>query len=485
MSLTTVAEIRKNIKHPIVDCDGHWREWQPVFEEYIREIGGNGIADDYLKAKGKRSVQDNWYTASPEERHNKRLRRSTAWGNPSQSVLNYGTTKLPRLMRSRLDDLGIDFSIIYPTSAMGIIGIRNEAMRKAATRAFNTMTADIFSEMKDRFAPVAFISNHSVQEAIDEVTHIRKELGMRAIVMHVSLLKKQKEGQGFYVDTLGLDSDENWDPFWQTCVDLGVAVTTHGGALSWPDHASTTNFTYNHIGHFAQANQAAAKAVFLGGVTRRFPNLNFAFLEGGAGWASNLLLDLVGHWEKRNVETMEQFLRPDLLDVKGFGDLINEWGDERMKKVGVSEVITNVIQGGVPTLEELTTRERPYYDDYSAIQVKSKQELRDLYSANFYFGCEADDKTTAWAFDKRLKTRLNPVFSSDLSHWDALVMEETVPEAHELLEDGWLDEHDWKDFMFGNAVRLHGGMNPDFFKGTPIEAEVAKELAKGKVSVRA
>jgi hypothetical protein len=246
-----------------------------------------------------------------------------------------------------------------------------------------------------------------------------------------------------------------------------------------------TNFTYNHIGHFAQANHAFAKAVFLAGIPRRFPNLNFAFLEGGAGWAANLLLDLVGHWEKRNIETMEEFLRPDLLDVNKFGELINEWGDDRMKKIGVSEVITNIANGGISSLEQLTQRERPYYDDYTKIQVKTKQELRDLYAKNFYFGCEADDKTTAWAFDKRLKARLNPVFSSDLSHWDAMVMEHTVPEAYELIQDGWLNDEDFKDFMFGNAVRLHGGMNPDFFKGTPVEKEAAETIAAAKAKVAA
>ena len=50
---------------------------------------------------------------------------------------------------------------------------------------------------------------------------------------------------------------------------------------------SPTNFTYNHIGHFADAGHAAAKGIFLGGVTRRFPELRFAFLEGGVGWARN------------------------------------------------------------------------------------------------------------------------------------------------------------------------------------------------------
>jgi hypothetical protein len=59
---------------------------------------------------------------------------------------------------------------------------------------------------------------------------------------------------------------------------------------------SPTNFAYNHIGHFAAAGHATAKAIFLDGVTRRFPELRFAFLEGGVGWASQLFGDLIEHW---------------------------------------------------------------------------------------------------------------------------------------------------------------------------------------------
>ena len=48
---------------------------------------------------------------------------------------------------------------------------------------------------------------------------------------------------------------------------------------------SISNYVYNHIGSFAAANDAFCKALFLGGVTRRFPELNFGFLEGGVAWA--------------------------------------------------------------------------------------------------------------------------------------------------------------------------------------------------------
>jgi hypothetical protein len=138
--------------------------------------------------------------------------------------------------------------------------------------------------------------------------------------------------------------------------------------------------------------------------------------------------------------------------------------------------MSNFRSEDLSSLKDITDRERPYLDDFKYLDVSSKRELGELFSKNFYFGCEADDKTTVWAFDERFGSRLKPVFSSDISHWDALVMAETVPEAYELLEDGLLSEADFRDFAFANAVRLHGGMNPSFFAGTAVEAAARDEL---------
>src|SRR2546422_2671852 len=72
--------------------------------------------------------------------------------------------------------------------------------------------------------------------------------------------------QGF--DQLGLDSEYDYDPLWQKCRELGVAPTFHTGGRSYGERNSPSNFTFNHIGHFAAAGHNVAKALFLGGVTR-------------------------------------------------------------------------------------------------------------------------------------------------------------------------------------------------------------------------
>ncbi len=56
-------------------------------------------------------------------------------------------------------------------------------------------------------------------------------------------------------------------------------------------------------------------------------------------------------------------------------------------------------------------------------------------------------------------------------------MGEVVPEAHELVEHGLLTADDFRDFMFANAVRFWGEVNPTFFKGTVVEKQAAEALA--------
>jgi predicted TIM-barrel fold metal-dependent hydrolase len=80
-----------------------------------------------------------------------------------------------------------------------------------------------------------------------------------------------------------IDSDYDYDPVWAKCVELGVAPSFNSPGTGIGFRGSISNFMYNHIGHFASTSEAVCKALFFGGVTRRFPTLKFAFQEGGVG----------------------------------------------------------------------------------------------------------------------------------------------------------------------------------------------------------
>jgi hypothetical protein len=86
----------------------------------------------------------------------------------------------------------------------------------------------------------------------------------------------------------------------------------------------------------------------------------------------------------------------------------------------------------------------------------------------------------ALAFDTHLNpfgSRLNAMFGSDIGHFDVPDMRLVIEEAYELVEDNLITGDDFRDFAFANAVRLHGGANPDFFVGTAVEKEAAEVLA--------
>jgi len=46
--------------------------------------------------------------------------------------------------------------------------------------------------------------------------------------------------------------------------------------------------------------EGTCRSLVFGGVPMRFPNLRFAFQEGGVAWAAALLAGIISHYEKRN-----------------------------------------------------------------------------------------------------------------------------------------------------------------------------------------
>ena len=209
------------------------------------------------------------------------------------------------------------------------------------------------------------------------------------------------------------------------------------------------------------------KSLFLGGVTNRFPDLRFLFLEGGVGWARSLLADLMGHWSKRNGEAIQQF-NSSKVDHARFLELYKQFAGSLYRE-GLTD----------PLGARLGPHEETDYDDFATCGVKVKKDFLDRFVEPFYFGCEADDPITSSAFDalrNPLGARLNAVMGSDISHWDVPDMREALDEAWEPVEKGQMTLRDFRDFVFTNPVKLWTALNPDFFKGTRVEAAVSKEL---------
>src|SRR6266700_205141 len=342
-------------------------------------------------------------------------------------MLDRATAMMPKLLYDRLDELGLDFVIVYPTAGLRFPRIQDDATRRAVIRAYNVVSADYLSDLGDRLTPAAIIPMHTPDEAIAELEFVTKQLGSKVGMFGSNMARKVPAAAAndpdtarfaVWYDVLGIDSDYDYDPVWAKCVELGIAPTFHSASLNQGLRLSPTNFCYSHIGHFAAAGHATAKGIFLGGVTRRFPELRFAFLEGGVGWASQLFGDLMEHWERRNAGALES-MRPDKLDRK----LLME----QVEKYGYAEHAAALrARDGWPDPDLWMTGGVDDIDDFGACKITKKQDWIDLYVTPYYFGCEADDRMNATAFLKLnpFDAQLNAIYSSDIGHFDVIDMRE-------------------------------------------------------------
>ena len=195
------------------------------------------------------------------------------------------------------------------------------------------------------------------------------------------------------------------------------------------------------------------------------------------------LIETVDLWKKRNPKYMRENLDPTVLNREEVLRYYEEYGSER-------------VRSHLSEMREYFARPRPEYwrgsspmtpradlDDWGPAKIQKKEDIRDLFIPNFYFGCEGDSSINPLAFNSKVNpmgVRLRTIFGSDMGHFDVLDFEGVLEEAYEQVDDGSMTKEDFKDFVFHNPIHMYTGMNPDFFVGTKIEAEV--ERAKKKLA---
>jgi predicted TIM-barrel fold metal-dependent hydrolase len=466
-----IAWVRERVDHPIVDADAHLVEPFPLFLDELRQILGHDAEIEFNRSRYHTlySGLATWASASSEERRWDWRVAPSWWGTPVEAT-DRTAAYVPELLHRRVEQLGLDHALVYPSIGLGLPRIPEADLRVASCRALNSYLARATGEYRDRLTAVAVIPTSTPLEAIGELEYAVSVLGLKAIMIDSSVdrvvpaFAHVYEELGTRVcrwDTYGIDSEYDYDPFWDRCRQLGVAVTAHGGSRGTTLFQSVSNFSYNHMEHFAAAGQALAKSLVLGGVTKRFPDLNFACLEGGAAWGVTLLHSLVEHWEVRGRPGLER-VDPHRIDVAEVTAELGRVRDPAWKDPAV--------QASVTVGDRRAPADR---DDFAACGVHSSSQVRQLFAPRFWFGCEADDPGAAWAL--KAPYRLNAMFGSDIGHFDVPDMTSVLPAAWSLREQGLIDDDEFRDYVFGNAVRLHGGMNPSFFEGTTVE-EAARQL---------
>src|SRR2546427_1390859 len=117
------------------------------------------------------------------DRRGRRIGREAFWFRRPKNPLDRATAMMPRLLYERLDDLGLDFCVIYPTAGLGYYRLPPEKLRRALCRAYNAFTAEQFRPCGDRIIPPAIISVYSPEQSIEELAFGSKLLALRVVRM--------------------------------------------------------------------------------------------------------------------------------------------------------------------------------------------------------------------------------------------------------------------------------------------------------------
>lgn len=478
----TSKQIRAGLDHPIIDADGHFVEVLPLLHDYVAQFlgewGGADLRERYLKSGiGATDTATILMDRQADVVRREWRAMPSWWGWQCQNTLDRATCHLPKLMYDRLDDMGIDYMLCYPSATLAYLDVMDAELAQGLARAANTMFAGEFKAYADRLTPGGIIPMHNPTIACEEIDYAVNTLGLKALLVSgyarrpIERIAEQEPKfarLAYRLDQFGLDSPYDYDPVWQSCVDNKVAPVSHSALQYHRVTRSISNYVFNHVGGLAASHYEMCKSIFLGGVTARFPQLRMGFLEGGVAWACNLYGDLLGHWSKRNKNEIGQ-LNPDILDVDELMRYFERYGDERQ--------VANLDR-----LREFYKRPGAHpaeLDEFAACNIEKADDLRERFIPHFYFGCEADDRLIAWAFNEKINplgARLRPIFGSDVAHWDVVDFLEPVEESYELVEDGVITDEDFREFAFLNPARLHAEMNPDFFKGTVVEKAVQTAL---------
>src|SRR5690606_31208445 len=404
------AQVRSQLDFPVIDTDIHTNAYSPALEDYIAQYGGSHVVDvfrTHLKSNGLNALAAEWYNATPQERKDRRLFRPPFWALPSENTYDLATVALPGLLYERLEELGTDYAVLYPNLSLFPINSSNDDLRLSLTRAINHFHADVYKPYADRLTPVAAIPLNTPQEGIEELEFAQK-LGLKTALIPGAVRRPVKaiaekypddadlRRYAYWLDFFGIDSEYDYDPFWKKSIELGINLSTHSGSQSWVARNSPTNYMFNHINHFADASEALAKALFFGGVTRRFPQLRIALLEAGAAWGANVLTHLVDRFEKRGNQDVQQYNHANI-DRQMIIDMYRQHGQELFK--GCEYCDDQIFESVFSVASAFRFREQKAEDinDFALAKIHNKHDIFDLWVPNFYFGNEAADRTIVCA----------------------------------------------------------------------------------------
>ncbi|PZC47361.1 MAG: hypothetical protein C1O27_001308 [Chloroflexi bacterium] len=271
----------------VVDADTHIDETEATWE-YLAE-GEQQFRPLAMDAPGQRGLVEG--DARPHRLWlidgQLRVRR---FRNDQRTGTTLATRELVNIdeRMSRMDEIGVDIQVIYPTLMLSALTPRPD-VELALCRSYNRWMADRTAASQGRLRWVAILPLLSIDEAVKE---LRYAVDHGACGLYKRALDCGGRGVG----------DPYFFPLYEEVSRLNVPICFHTGD-TFGGNPALTEFSSSFSGAVSLGNLLTISAfinLVLNNVPSQFPNLRFGWIEASASWVPYLVHDLEAKQKRMN-----------------------------------------------------------------------------------------------------------------------------------------------------------------------------------------
>jgi predicted TIM-barrel fold metal-dependent hydrolase len=226
---------------------------------------------------------------------------------------------------ARLEDMaidGVDAEVIF---GGGPLGSADPALYLASFHAYNQWLAEFCAVSRRRLFGVAYIPMFDVNEAVKELKWAAAA-GLKGVAIHPWAPPAVSTGGAYNASTAVLYADpeveggrsygnEEFQPFWAACAELGMPVHLHLGATGAQKANTATSPNFAHVtvmpGTYRFRQMVKSKLAMaevlanfvMTGILDRNPELRVVSVESGVGWMAFAAEYLDTQWRKHRVSS--------------------------------------------------------------------------------------------------------------------------------------------------------------------------------------
>lgn len=262
----------------VIDSDGHLHEPFDLFERHIeREF--YSMRPRVVELRDEQRDEGRWLV---EGRLVPRLPFTKGVGGggfryqtPRHSQMKAKDNSLDDIegRLQDMDEMGIDFQIVYPTAVVWVFDVENKELAAAACRAYNNYVAEQCAKAPKRLGGVALVPIQDPAAAVEEARRAVQKLGLLGAVIPGIVGNNPLHAKEF-------------TPFFETMNELNAPIGFHAvtGMHYTPWADCFTDFFSTHVTAMPFSMMVAMMSMVRSGLLKALPHLRCAFLEIGASW---------------------------------------------------------------------------------------------------------------------------------------------------------------------------------------------------------